>query len=67
MSKKHKCEIDYDKVKIIHTMSDGMVRAFVKGYETPYNDITAAAYGLLAKWNFRKQSGQKQARERRCL
>ena len=55
MTKKKKSEIDYDNIKIIHTMADGTVRDSIKGYEMPYNDTTAIAYELLTKWTIEKQ------------
>ena len=43
-------EIDDSKIKVVHTMADGTVRNSVEGYEIPFNDTTATAYHLLAKW-----------------
>ena len=55
MKRKSEHEIDYDNIKIIHTMADGTVRDSIEGYEIPYNDTTAVAYDLLAKWTIEKQ------------
>ena len=55
VARKRKAEIDYDIVKIIHTMADGTVRDSVAGYEIPFNDTTAVAYNLLVKWTVEKK------------
>ena len=49
-----KDEIDYDNIKIIHTMADGTVRDSIEGYEIPYNEVTAVVYDLLIKWAIEK-------------
>ena len=47
-------KVDYDNLKITHTMADGTVLDSVEGYEIPYNDTTAVVYNLLAKWTLEK-------------
>ena len=46
---------NYDNIKIAHTMKDGTTRDSAEGYEIPYDDTTAAAYNLLAKWAMDKK------------
>ena len=55
MPKNSKGEIDESKIKVIHIMADGTIRNSVYGYEIPYNEQTAIAYQLLAKWNNEQQ------------
>ena len=50
MVRHKKSGTDDSKIKIVHRMADGTIRDSVKGYEIPYNDTTAIAYKLLAKW-----------------
>lgn len=58
LPKARKSEIEDSKIKIVHTMADGIVRDSIEGYEIPYNGITAIAYELLAKWTIEKQKKQ---------
>lgn len=55
MPKERKSEIDDANIKIAHIMADGTNRDSIKGYKVPYNDKTAIAYRLLAKWAYETQ------------